>query len=196
MTSDASLRENRLVFYQEHMAQLDRILDEFLRKAGARSAYLIDKDGHLITTCGPQGDFDPDTISALVAGAFAATKQMAKLLGEQEFSALFHQGEHDNIQLSLVGDRAILTVLFDDSTTLGMVRLYVSETVRRLGEVFARALAAGSGQNGTGIDPQYGDSAQQTLDDFFANSEVFSDANDDAPTPAADDDEAPPEDDA
>ena len=49
---------------------------------------------------------------------------MAKLLGEEECSALFHQGKSDNIQLSLVGDRALLTAIFDEQTTVGMVRLY------------------------------------------------------------------------
>ena len=131
MTTDHGLRESRLVFYSDNMDQIDRVLGEFLRRAGARSAYLIDRDGHLITHVGEAGNVDPDTISALVAGSFAATKAMAKLLGEQEFSALFHQGERDNIQLSLVGGRAILTVLFDDSTTLGMVRLYTSDAVRK-----------------------------------------------------------------
>lgn len=173
--TDASLRTGRLVFYKEHIAQLDRIMSEFLSQAGARSAYLIDKDGHLITRVGEGGDFDADTISALVAGAFAATKEMAMLLGEREFSALFHQGERDNIQLSLVGDRAILTILFDDSTTLGMVRLYVSETVSRLVEVFERVSNASGGEEGESIDPDYGDSAITTLDSFFAEEPEESD---------------------
>lgn len=165
-TTDTSLRDGRLVFYKDHITQVDRVLNEFLRKAGARSAYLIDKDGHLITRTGEGGDFDPDTISALVAGAFAATKEMAKLLGEREFSALFHQGSHDNIQLSLVGERAILTILFDDSTTLGMVRLYVSEAVRRLVEIFERAASAKAAP-GESIDPSYNDNANKTLEDLF-----------------------------
>lgn len=163
--TDDSLREGRMVYYKRHIVALDRIMEEFLRKAGARSAYLIDKDGHLITKVGEDGDFDADTISALVAGAFAATREMARLLGEREFSAMFHQGQHDNIQLSLVGDRAILTILFDDSTTLGMVRLYVSEAVERLVEVFERA---GDDQDQQEqIAPEYGDSAQKTLDNLF-----------------------------
>jgi len=167
MTTDSSLRDGRLVFYEEHLVQVDRVLLEFIKKAGARSAYLIDKDGHLITQTGGESEIDSDTISALVAGAFAATKEMAKLLGEQEFSALFHQGERDNIQLSLIADRAILTVLFDDSTTLGMVRLYVSEAVRRLTDVLERAAAAQSGAKSEEISPEYGDSADEALDDFF-----------------------------
>ncbi|MFG0320017.1 MAG: roadblock/LC7 domain-containing protein [Planctomycetota bacterium JB042] len=168
MTTDSTLRQGRLVFYEEHMVLVDRILAEFLKKAGARSAYLIDKDGHLITKSAESAEIDPDTISALVAGAFAATKEMARLLGEQEFSALFHQGERDNIQLSLIADRAILTVLFDDSTTLGMVRLYVSEAVRRLTEVLERAdaeVAAGGPRDE--VSPEYGDSAASALDELF-----------------------------
>jgi len=167
--TDGSLREKRLVFYKQHIAALDRVMDEFLRKAGARSAYLIDKDGHLITSTGADGDFDADTISALVAGAFAATKEIARLLGEREFSALFHQGQRDNIQLSLVGDRAILTILFDDSTTLGMVRLYVSEAVDRLVEIFDRADHDGSDQDldREQLAPEYGDSAKKMLDNLF-----------------------------
>ena len=95
---------------------------------------------------------------------------MAKLLGEREFSALFHQGEQENIQLCLVGERAILTILFDDSTTLGMVRLYVSEATRRLAEVFERA-ANDVGSDDSEISEEYEDDAQKTLDDFFTDDE-------------------------
>ncbi len=167
MTTDKMLRESRLVFYKDLIDQVDRILGEFLRKAGARTAILVDKDGHLITRAGELGSFDPDTISALVANAFAATREMAKLLGEREFSALFHQGAHDNIQLSLVGDRAILTVLFDDQTTLGMVRLYVSEAVKRISDLFDRAQKSIHGHS-EAIDPHYNADAQAALDKLFS----------------------------
>jgi predicted regulator of Ras-like GTPase activity (Roadblock/LC7/MglB family) len=166
MTTDKTLRDNRMVFYKDVIDQVDRILGEFLRRAGARTAILVDKDGHLITRQGDPGTFDVDTISALVANAFAATREMAKLLGEREFSALFHQGARDNIQLSLVGDRAILTVLFDDSTTLGMVRLYVTEAVKRLGDLFDRTQKQIRG-DGEDIAPSYGVDAKAALDRLF-----------------------------
>ena len=77
-------------------------------------------------------------MSALVAGCFAATREMARILGEEEFTALFHQGRKDNLQLSLVGSRTILSVLFDDTTTIGMVRLYSAETGRKLTSLFKK----------------------------------------------------------
>ena len=90
---------------------------------------------------------------------------MARLLGEDEFTAMFHQGERDNIQLSLVGDRTLLTILFDDRTTVGMVRLYANETAKKLADIYKDAM------NRTGDDPglgeAYGTDAKKTLDKLF-----------------------------
>ena len=169
MSKDSELRESRLVFYRNDLGRIDRVLEEFTRLSGSSSVLLVDKEGHMITRAGKMPSFDPDTISALVAGSFSATREMAHLLGEKEFSALFHQGERDNIQLSLVGDRTILTVIFDDSTTLGMVRLYVNETVRKLEDLFADILR--SQRDGTNPDIEelenMSASAKDTLDALF-----------------------------
>ena len=117
MSQNDRLRHDRLTFYKDDVDRIDKLLAEFLRLSGAKCALLIDKEGHLVTKRGELRTIDIDTISALVAGSFAATKEMARLLGEEEFTAMFHQGERDNIQLSLVGDRTLLTILFDDRTT-------------------------------------------------------------------------------
>ena len=68
---------------------------------------LVDKDGHMITKLGEASGYDPETVSALVAGSFAATRQVAAMLGECEFSAIFHQGKRGCIQFSIVGDRGL-----------------------------------------------------------------------------------------
>ena len=49
---------------------------------------------------------------ASTAGNVAATDGLAKLIGEKEFSILFHEGERDNIHISLVAQRVILVVIF------------------------------------------------------------------------------------
>lgn len=165
MTTDDALRESRLVLYGHQIERFDRILMEFLRRSGARCALLVDKEGHLITHVGEDFEFDADSVSALVAGSFAATREMARLLGEREFSALFHQGERDNIQLALVADRAILTVMFNDSTTLGMVRLFVTEATRRLAESFD--LDGDAALVDVELSGAYGDEAENTLDHLF-----------------------------
>ena len=122
----------RLVFHEADIDRVDQILVEFLRQSQARCAMLIDREGYMITRQGSTKSFDNDTISALVAGSFAATKEMARLLGQDEFSVLYHQGKRESIQMTLVGERILLTVIFDEQTTLGMVRLYAKEAAKRL----------------------------------------------------------------
>ena len=163
ISANERLRQERLSFYKEDVDRIDKLLGEFLRLSGAKCALLIDKDGHLVTKRGEVRTIDMDTISALVAGSFAATKEMARLLGEEEFTALFHQGERDNIQLSLVGDRTLLTILFDDRTTVGMVRLYANEASKRLASIF-RKKAAARGNAGPAVeDPKFTQGAADAL---------------------------------
>jgi len=165
MSQNDRLRHDRLTFYKDDVDKIDKLLSEFLRLSGAKCALLIDKEGHLVTKRGEMRTIDIDTISALVAGSFAATKEMARLLGEDEFTAMFHQGERDNIQLSLVGDRTLLTILFDDRTTVGMVRLYASETAKKLADVYREALTRGDEDPGLG--EEYGADAKKSLDKLF-----------------------------
>jgi len=166
--SDAELRESRLVFYKEDVQQIDSTLRDFLSRSKSKAAMLVDKDGHLITQEGSTERADTDTIAALVAGCFAATREMARILGEEEFTALFHQGRKDNLQLSLVGKRTILGVLFDDTTTIGMVRLYAAETARKLTSLFKK-LGGRTTAPTEEIDESFTKAAANTLDDVFGN---------------------------
>ena len=136
MSRDQQLRESRLVFYEQDVERLQGELDAFLEMSNAKCCLLIDKEGHLVTRRGEPLNTSEDSISALIAGSFAATKEMARLMGESEFSILFHQGARDSIQLQLIGDRTLMAVLFDERTNLGLVRFYAQETSRQLAEIF------------------------------------------------------------
>jgi predicted regulator of Ras-like GTPase activity (Roadblock/LC7/MglB family) len=168
--SDKELRQTALVFYEEDIDAIEAILDAFLKKSGARCGLLVDQDGHTITARGQTKNVDLDTISALVAGSFAATRQLARQFGEREFTALFHQGKGGNIQLSLVGERALLTSLFDDNTTVGMVRLYASEAAKRLTAIFTRKASESNEDDGVDASVEadgFGSQSQGALDDIL-----------------------------
>ena len=169
MNDSERLRQGRLVFYEGEMERIDDVLKDLIRLSGAQCALLVDKEGHMVTCEGDLANVDSDTISALVAGSFAATREMARLLGEEEFSVMFHQGQQDNIQLNLVGDRTILTVIFDETTTVGMVRLYANEATGRLVEVFGDAETKAEGDHcvGVAMDENYEDDAKDRLDTMF-----------------------------
>lgn len=167
LSANEKLRHDRLLFYKDDVDKIDQLLAEFLRLSGAKCALLIDKEGHLVAKHGELRTIDIDTISALVAGSFAATKEMARILGEQEFTAMYHQGERDNIQLSLVGDRTLLTILFDDRTTVGMVRLYATETSRKLAEIYRGCTERSANSTEPALGDGYGNDARKTLDKLF-----------------------------
>ena len=165
MSRDQQLRDSRLVFYEQDIERLEGELDAFLEMSNAKCALLIDKEGHLVTRRGEPLSTSEDSISALIAGSFAATKEMARLMGESEFSILFHQGARDSIQLQLIGDRTLMAVLFDERTNLGLVRFYAQETSRQLTEIFADIAQRPPGDSDLGKD--FPSDASAALDNLF-----------------------------
>ena len=165
MSVNEQVRANRMAFYEGDIERLDAELDGFLELSGARCALLVDREGHLVTRRGEPIQASMETISALIAGSFAATREMARLLGEEEFSSLFHQGQRDNIQLSLVGDRSLLAVVFDDRTNLGLVRFYAQECTRRLKDILIE-ISERVPQRG-GLSKDFKSSAAAALDNLF-----------------------------
>jgi predicted regulator of Ras-like GTPase activity (Roadblock/LC7/MglB family) len=81
--------------------------------------------------------------ASLTAADFSANDQLARLIGERDFSTLFHQGEKESMFLADVARRLILVVLFDNRTTLGLVRLKLRGTVHELAERFEEVFARG-----------------------------------------------------
>jgi predicted regulator of Ras-like GTPase activity (Roadblock/LC7/MglB family) len=96
-------------------------------------------DGTADHDAGGAPEFDSTAFASLAAADFSANDQLASMIGEQEFSSLFHQGEKESMYLADVAKRVILVVLFDDRATLGMIRIKVKTVVRELTDIF-RAL--------------------------------------------------------
>lgn len=119
--------QSSLVMYDEEYQRILALLERLLREANAKVIFLVDKNGQLIAATGATKDLDTTSLASLTAGNIAATGGLAKLIGEKEFSILFHEGEKDNIHISIVGGRVILVVIFDQRSSLGLVRLRVKK---------------------------------------------------------------------
>ncbi|MGH7279401.1 MAG: roadblock/LC7 domain-containing protein [Candidatus Rokuibacteriota bacterium] len=128
-----------IVIHEADAATIAAALSSFLGDAGATAALLIDRSGQPLVTAGPSRTLDTASIAALAAGAFSSTGALARLLGETEFSVLFHQGVKENMHVSTVDEQAILLVIFNDQTTVGMVRLFARETTRAVAAILAAA---------------------------------------------------------
>jgi predicted regulator of Ras-like GTPase activity (Roadblock/LC7/MglB family) len=135
--TDQKLRKQRLIFYEDDVERINKALENYQNLSKSRCNMLIDVEGHPVTQVGSTEGINLETIAALVAASFAATKEVAKILGESEFSSLTHQGRNESIQLSIVGDRTILATIFDSQdTTVGMVMFYTKELVEKLNAIF------------------------------------------------------------
>ncbi len=124
------------VMYDEEYQRIKTVATRLREDANAKIVFLVDKNGQQIAACGDLGSIDTTSLASLTAGNVAATDGLAKLIGEKEFSILFHEGEKDNLHISIVGKRGILVVIFDSRSTLGLVRLRVKKTSAELERIF------------------------------------------------------------
>ena len=134
---------DHLVMYQEEFQRLEEALKRLRQEANARAVFLIDKNGQQIAASGETGEFDTTSLASLTAGNVAATDGLAKLIGEREFSVLFHEGQRDHIHISIVAKRAILLVIFDERSSLGLVRLRVKRATAEMDRIFEAMLQKG-----------------------------------------------------
>src|SRR5262247_2648615 len=116
-----------LVLYDEEFRRIKESLQKLASDANANVVFLVDKNGQQIAAVGDLNNLDTTSLASLTAGNVAATDGLARLIGEKEFSVLFHEGEKDNIHISVVGKRVILVVIFDERSSLGLVRLRVKK---------------------------------------------------------------------
>lgn len=128
-------------FTEDDFESISQTLQRFLYDSNARCALLVDRTGQLVATVGEQPDFDPTAFATLTAADFSANDQLARLIGESDFNTLFHQGEKESMYLADVARRVILVVLFDNRTTLGLVRLKMKQAVDELTKLFAVVFA-------------------------------------------------------
>jgi predicted regulator of Ras-like GTPase activity (Roadblock/LC7/MglB family) len=123
------------VFTIEDVATLDGILADFLKKAEAELTVVIDRGGNVISQYGDIDVMDVTTIAALAAGSFAATRELARRIGELEFNALYHQGNGNHIFMNSVDDDTIMITLFGCRTTVGLVRFYSSTAAQSVADL-------------------------------------------------------------
>src|SRR5215216_4230297 len=128
-------------FTEDDFAAITRALQRFLTDCNARCALLVDRTGQLVATVGERPNFDPTAFATLTAADFSANDQLAKLIGENDFNSLFHQGEKESMYLADIARRVILVVLFDNRTTLGLVRLKMRQTVIELTQLFEQVFS-------------------------------------------------------
>lgn len=157
--------------FQDDFRKINTTLEKLKRWTQANALLLIDRAGQLITSIGNTSELDITSFATLSAADFAATKQLASLIGEEEFSDLFHEGVRENIYVSMVDSKVILVVLFDKRSTLGLVRVRTTQTSREISEIFKtiyEKLESHSTPTAkTVLDSDFAREAEEELDNLF-----------------------------
>src|SRR5213593_4826064 len=160
-----------MIMYEEEYQRIKAIIAKLRAESNAKLVFLVDKNGQQIAAHGDMRGLDATSLASLTAGNVAATDGLAKLIGEKEFSILFHEGERDNIHISLVAQRVILVVIFDDRSSLGLVRLRVKKASQELERTFEQLMKKAEADRGnlaSRFDSPFAEITDEDIDSLFS----------------------------
>ena len=129
------MTDTPIIMHEEQYQHLRHILQKLRLDSFSRVVFLVDKNGQQIAVQGDVGELDTTSLASLAAGNVAATGGMARLIGEKEFPTLSHEGERESIHICIIG-RVLLVVVFDERSSLGLVKLRVKQASRDLAVIF------------------------------------------------------------
>jgi predicted regulator of Ras-like GTPase activity (Roadblock/LC7/MglB family) len=153
-----------MVMYDEEARQIQVVCDRLARDANAKAVLVIDKNGQPIAQAGETDHLDVTSLSSLTAGNVAATGGIAKLLAEREFAGQFHEGEKTNIHIAIVAQRVILVVLFDERSSLGLVRLRVRKASDELTRILEALIKKAASANAPSV---FAEITDDDIDNLF-----------------------------
>lgn len=156
------------VIYEDELRRLEEICERLLTDSMARAVFLVDKVGQLVSEHGQTASIDTTSLASLVAGATAATGSLANLLGETEFPTHYHQGERYNLYIAVIGEW-ILSVIFDERSTEGLVRLRVKRAVGELDRVFKDLAQRAESQRGQS-NGLFSEITDEDIEDLFSDT--------------------------
>ena len=129
------MTDTPIIMHEQQFQQLKNILGKLRLESFSRVVFLVDKNGQQIASHGDITELDTTSLASLAAGNVAATGGMVRLIGEKEFPTLSHEGERESIHICIIG-RVLLVVIFDERSSLGLVKLRVKQASRDLSALF------------------------------------------------------------
>jgi predicted regulator of Ras-like GTPase activity (Roadblock/LC7/MglB family) len=151
-----------ILLREQQYHQIKAVLARLRMDASAKAVFLVDKDGQEIASQGELGNIDTTSLASLAAGNVAATGGMAQLIGEKEFPTLSHEGDRESIHISVVG-RLLLVVLFDDRSSLGLVKLRTKQVSHQLSTMFEAITGASTDD----LDSPFAEITDEDIDSLF-----------------------------
>jgi predicted regulator of Ras-like GTPase activity (Roadblock/LC7/MglB family) len=154
----------QMVMHEADFHQIQAVVDRLVRDANAETVFIVNRDGQLISAGGELENLDTTSLASLTAGNAAATGSIAKLIKEQEFATQFLEGQKKQVYYQMISTRAILVVIFDARSSLGLVRLRVKRASDELILAF-ETMAKKATEKGK--DSVFGEITDEDIDNLF-----------------------------
>jgi len=123
-------------FYQNQIDGIEEVLQKDLINKGVYCVLFIDMAGSIIAKLdNGKVDYEVYSLAALAAANFGAVNAMANMIGEEEFSLLFHKGDKENIYFNKVTEDFLLITIFGPEVSLGLIRLKTNELIEKLEKI-------------------------------------------------------------
>jgi predicted regulator of Ras-like GTPase activity (Roadblock/LC7/MglB family) len=152
-----------LVITDRQLDSCDALLWELKGLLDCSFLALVTTAGQPITTASDEDHPETLSLASLTAGAFAATRQLAEILNEKEFTLLFHEGNSMNLHVAQATEQVLLLVTFGPDVPIGKVRLYTQRAIVALGGMLQHSEADGDPQ----MDAQFEVTADRRIDEVF-----------------------------
>ncbi len=162
------MNDSQLVLYDEDYRKVLAVIQRLVKDANAKGCFVVDRNGQLIGEAGEMRGIDTTSLASLTAGSIAATCGLAKIVGEEEFPIHYHQGQKDNLHMTLVARRIILVIVFDDRSSLGLVRLRVKKAGSELARVFEEIQRKTNQAQGTDAATPFAEITDEDIDNLFS----------------------------
>jgi predicted regulator of Ras-like GTPase activity (Roadblock/LC7/MglB family) len=158
--------DTQMVMYEEDHKKILVVIGRLVREANAKGVFVVDRNGQLIAEAGEVRGIDTTSLASLVAGTIAATGGLAKIIGEQDFPVHFHQGVKDNLHITMVANKWILVVVFDERSSLGLVRLRVKKATADMNRVYEELKKKADAEAASGSSP-FAEITDDDIDNLF-----------------------------
>ncbi len=162
------MHDTQLVMYDEDFQKLLAVSQRLVKDANAKGVFVVDRNGQLICEAGELRGIDTTSLASLTAGCIAATGGLAKIVGEEEFPVHFHQGQRDNLHISLIAGRIIVVIVFDDRSSLGLVRLRVKKAGGQIGKIFEEIQKRADQGQASSTGTPFSEITDEDIDNLFS----------------------------
>ncbi|MEA2523568.1 MAG: hypothetical protein QOF33_2739 [Thermomicrobiales bacterium] len=129
-----------LIIDEETSSSITIVLRQLIKDSQATSGMVLDRAGQIIVWDGTGYENARMQLGALIAGTYASTREVARILEESGFRTLLQEGAKEKIFTEAIGDQWLVSVIFGRHTHLGLVKVLCSRATVDLAQILARTV--------------------------------------------------------